>query len=837
MSRRSRHSRHQALRVWFSSIALMLSVQVAQAAGWPTTTFKAHVGNPFIGDKDFIDWVGLAPFEMEDFFGTPDDAVVAEIERAMNEAGRWYQAKGFPAPLMDMGTDDAGNPVYQFYLCTEDSGQKAWDAVWSKLGAPNIGLPWGQCREIAAVNSECGDDPDRNDYMYINYERAMGTDGKLFELSYQSIAHELVHAIEKNTPFGRSAQPCRINEWIGEGIADAISFDLAEDLWEGRRYSPPADDGSIIKRWGVRPYFMPLALPKGEVRMHVSGAQVLGAYGTSSFFRYLADSYKNGWQILYEPSGSGQPGLWQVGLVGPPKRDWKREVAWLNKGIKGKFGLDLAGMYGLFIASYSHRVPPFKATKSMTADQKLEYWVPRNFKDCPTVDISMLGYGTATLDIKKLASACLWVNPTKRPGSAQITFSAASDDKTFLESISIGRADTTLLKRAKVIDTPGLAQAYQTDWRDFPQDGSRRQLYLVSNVAEDPTKSRDGKLTLRAALPGYETSLTNSNLFPAKVAPSPNPPQAKRHAPPLAKQRAETRKMVNEQARMDKESLNDRTSGATSIERVERAMGCQQPFKYEACGAKTVITLEMRPGSYAQLGQTSADGGEAAQIFGSLVTVASSNPMESQQALLKYDERLNQVDGHKIKIEIPLIDYGDTGSFTPAEIEVQMSGNRVLRAVDETDSMGRSKINGQVTIEEFTPMFASGTFRGDLAELEEGPDGRMVYQSRQSIEGRFSSVSPYRNDPRFEKEQQSDLEMARDVGNALGIDGETVNNIINSGAIPGLSGDGSGGGSVGTGADSGGSSGECSCECEARALADDLCAFFCEEEFAACDGP
>jgi hypothetical protein len=33
------------------------------------------------------------------------------------------------------------------------------------------------------------------------------------------------------------------------------------------------------------------------------------------------------------------------------------------------------------------------------------------------------------------------------------------------------------------------------------------------------------------------------------------------------------------------------------------------------------------------------------------------------------------------------------------------------------------------------------------------------------------------------------------------------------------------------------SSGDCSCECDMRAAADELCEFFCEDEFAACENP
>ncbi|NNE06712.1 MAG: hypothetical protein HKN15_13405 [Xanthomonadales bacterium] len=672
--------------------------------------------------------------------------------------------------------------------------------------------------------------------MYVNYERALDASGRLTEFSYATLAHELVHTVDSNTPYGRSSQACRVNEWINEGIADALAYDMAEELWEGKRYRRSHTNADIAKRWGVRPYTEPLVQENSRLKLHVSGAEVLGAYGTSSFFRYIADSYSRGWKVLYS-TDSGTPelwGLWQRPLASGNRRDWQREVDWLDEGLKAKFGIGLSGVYGLFINSYSHRVPPFGQVKGMSPEDKLDWWVPRIFGECESINISLVGHGTATFDLKQLGSACFWVEPTKRPGLAQITFSAASDDQSFLGSLSIGRADTTLLQRAKVIHTPGLAQEFQTDWRDFPQDGEKRTLYLISNIASKPSRTRPGTVTIRAALPGYETSLTKANLFPSKVAPAPTKAEEKRHAPRLSEQRNGTRKMLEQQAKLDKDSLNDRVSGATRLQRQTRVLGCTQPFVYEACGPRTTVQLELRPGTYMQVGQASADGGEAAQAFGSLMTIATSNPMKAQKAMVEYDARLQQVDGHAITLEFPLIDYGDTGMFTNAEIRVQMSGNRTFRAIAPPDASGRTRLTGTVSIEEYTPMAARGTFEGGLAEMAEAADGSLVYHERQRISGRFSTVSPYRDDPRIEKEKQPEDEIAQDIANALGISAESLQSMRAKGLIPSSSGSTAGAGAAAAEVSS---DGECSCECEARATADELCAFYCEEEFAACDGP
>jgi hypothetical protein len=74
--------------------------------------------------------------------------------------------------------------------------------------------------------------------------------------------------------------------------------------------------------------------------------------------------------------------------------------------------------------------------------------------------------------------------------------------------------------------------------------------------------------------------------------------------------------------------------------------------------------------------------------------------------------------------------------------------------------------------------------------------------------------------------------MADDVGKALGVPAATMRSLRQQGVIPG-------GESPGTPSSGGGGSGAavgggCDCDCANKGTVDELCEFFCEEEFAAC---
>jgi hypothetical protein len=276
--------------------------------------------------------------------------------------------------------------------------------------------------------------------MIVNSTQSLDSQGRLNELGYQTLAHELMHAIVANTAMGRSDPDCKAQGWITEGIPDAISFDIAEKLWDSR-YTLGMTSPDVIKRYGYRPYLETLP-QRGSVAIP-GGGDLKDTYSTSSFWRYLADSHPEGWKVLLTPGGTGAKGLLDRPLGGA---GWRNEVDWLNQALLDKFNHDLGEMYGLFVNNFALRLAPMASYQGKPAEQNLDHWSKIVFGGCKKVDLPDKGSQTVSLHMKHLGSACILVKPVTQLGLVQVSFIASSNDKSLLEDIVVGRAGTTLVR-------------------------------------------------------------------------------------------------------------------------------------------------------------------------------------------------------------------------------------------------------------------------------------------------------------------------------------------------------------------------------------------------------
>ena len=565
---------------WFLSAIVLSLIAIfslpAQAADpWPTTRFQVFAGNPFAENTNIdVDW-----FEFEEHVFGLDEDVRNDIERAFQEAAQWYQQRGFPPPVLEPMVNTEDGPAYRVYVCSRDWDQKAYAWIFGENHS-FAGLEWHECGWDFRTNStnlglyvpDCPQVPGRSKFMVVNSDSSLGANGKLNEAGYQTIAHELMHTIVANTSFRRSDPGCKATGWIEESIADAISIDLAEDLRKGR-YREGNSNGAVIKRYGYRPYLE--RLPQaGSVPIPNASGSTPAKYTTSSFWRYIADAHPNKWKVLVTqeiPGATAPPGLLDIPLEGT---GWRNEVNWLNMGLRNQFNLRLRDLYSLFVNYLPYQIAPLNHYNNKSAQDSLEHWVGLLFGSCESVDLTSSSSKTFTLNIKGLASACVWVEPTNAPGMIQITFQAANADLDLLKAISIGRSGTALLSRAVPI---GHAKhdpsQYLASWRDYPQDGSKRTLYVITNVAHEPEDSEARQVTFTAALPDNKNSArNNSSLPPRRVAQPPQKPAYNKHAPSLAQQRSKTAKMVQEQVNLDKKTLNPNVSNSTRAIRRPNAL-------------------------------------------------------------------------------------------------------------------------------------------------------------------------------------------------------------------------------------------------------------------------
>lgn len=285
---------------------------------------------------------------------------------------------------------------------------------------------------------------------------------------------------------------------------------------------------------------------------------------------------------------------------------------------------------------------------------------------------------------------------------------------------------------------------------------------------------------------------------------------------------------------LDKESLNANVSAATQVSRRPKQPACPEPFKTAACGPQTSISLGLAPGTYIQPGQTNTSGGIAGQAFSGLQAMAQTSMWDTEPRMRALADVTDGIDGSQVAIAIPLIDYGFTGTIDNAAITVNMSGDKSYSAIGTPDESGWAPLIGSVTIEEYSPAVLIGSFSASLGELETSPLGQPVRRSRGTVSGTFTSVAPYLADERSQIILDSNEQMADDIVNAMGLPADMIFSMKQDGSlingappVPGSPGTSSGG-VLQTG---------CSCECSMRAVADELCELFCEEEFEACENP
>ena len=779
--------------------------------------------------------------------------VLQHVQRAVNEAAHWYRAQGFPEPKLNTVVNTPEGPAYQVYLCKQRQSLLEDAAAW--LNHPS---PFSRCDPADGSGQYlpvCNNEHSRNQIFYLVAPKVLDSQGKLTDGGYQTIAHELFHAIAANSPAMTSDPNCKVGKWISEGLADGIGYDLLHDLsvaeeagngaynapevWAGR-FAHASNDNAVGKSWGIRPYNIPLPHPNGEanreVPMPVSGAPAWPWYHSSSFWRYVAHASGEGWRVLTtSPYGNGK------GLLDIPfpqgYSGWQRDVYWLHQGLRGKFGLGLNMVYADFVNDYALRLPPISrfGTASPVLEQ-VRSWANMTFDTCKEITLtSERPFDVVTLKLDAMAAACIWVHPTHWPDTTQISFQAYSGDTELLEDIIIGRPGAGVLSRPNQVG--GLPADGQNIgiWPDYPQDGSKPSLYIVSNVAKKhPARTMPREIELWVSLPD---NVVDQRSVPQGLATrpleDPHLPVRKRQIPSRTQKQKQTADKVAQQMERDKRTLSPNVRAATDLSRQASIPHCSDPFKFAPCGPHLTVSLSLAPGTYIIPGATTAQGGIAAQVFGGLQAMSRTS-MGDQTATLTYlDDHLDRIDASQVSIALPLIDYGFTGSFDNASITVAMSGERSLRTIGPPDASGRTPLTGQVTIEEYSPMQLRGSFSAPLAEFLPATSDATPprYVRRETITGRFQIVAPWLADERVERLQlDSPEDIAYDIADTLGISPDAVQDMQQRGMFNGQNRQPA----AGSDNETFNLDGECTCECSMRTRADELCELLCEEEFAAC---
>lgn len=793
--------------------------------------------------------------------------IIPEMENFLSQVAAEYSSMGFVDPVtkgkLDSVVRDAnGQPAIRFYIYRSKNplSPQAWyDDILECDGFRSRRVFIINTAKFAPVN-ELG-------------RRVMrGVD-------WATLAHELMHPIIRSSPFINDN--CRVGGWISEGIPDAISMDLTRKIRGARFFEAlePHKGGSILKIYGIRNYGNPL-------QEHVRGVGATAEekhnhnYPTSSFWRYLAEAKYSKSREPHKPYPGSRPnaGLdhsfvdysYVVDLfntkhpysLNPIKANPIGDIRWVNEFLKSEPHIksSLSRMYSRFIASFAQyhldRIGPARQSASPRnvtwAAPSQEKWMKVLFDGCVQAgsDIGSEEGAYAAVRVHPNAATCIQASPPTGPVAPDTSVRIQTiADLEVLQQLRIGLPDGTIVNAPEIYSLFGEQDPYIAIWT-LPLFGVNQDTYILSNMAKQPHLSKRFNGELYFSLGTWESDLTTVPM------PPPAPVESSDGWRPTKREQL---KKKSEQARAD--PLNHLLP-FPSVKRsgYNKPARCNpQRLSLNMCGPQLKIKLMLAPfGAVA-----SVRGTGAMELFQDAAGFSGANPMLVMQqqftAMVEVERQMQARDGNSIRIAIPKIDYGFSGSFDNAVILVDKAkdpkrdNSQHYRAigppVPRADGPGEISAppSGKVTIDEYSHLMLRGSFSAGL--VDDGPHTAAEPVIVKTISGSFSIPSPFEGDEdfqmvaeHFEQEMiQNSLEMMptghapmQDILQQVGTPPELICQKMDKFQLRAM-----GMEEACRGAASGGNLTQCSCDCDERPVEElqQVCKTQCRNAWKKCPVP
>src|SRR5690606_22383140 len=248
------------------------------------------------------------------------------------EVARLYQDLGFADPVASGHLESVpgrdGDPVIRLYFQTPKESPGL---------APIMG---------AYVSRNPDKDIWRSS-LNVNIAKAI-INGRVPDIGYQTLAHELFHAVLAASAFKANGRA--YGRWMSEGMPDALGYYAARKL-RRLRFAQEHTDIQFIKVYGGRSYALPLEDPDEELGDH---------YFTSSFWRYLAElthASKNG-KPHPGPGAAQEDYSYLADFLATPHSGPDNptgQIAWLNRNTRSHphIRMDLATVHAKFVAVFA----------------------------------------------------------------------------------------------------------------------------------------------------------------------------------------------------------------------------------------------------------------------------------------------------------------------------------------------------------------------------------------------------------------------------------------------------------------------------------------------------
>lgn len=599
----------------------------------------------------------------------------------------------------------------------------------------------------------------------MSTNRACSTGRDLATHTLEHLAHELFHCVQRQYPVYHKNR----GDWLIEGTAEAVGHDTAYALRGIEQERGPQF------RWHARNYALPLArrirgrdyeIPDAEKKNY---HEDFGGYHTASFWRYLAEEAaarddggragvsEDDVDYAYLHHFFQTPG---IGMSAEADADW------LDSALEDRFGVGLEQVFPDFISVFADYVPERGSFGEATDEFDRQKWRDILFDGGCELESLSADAPTATtrMEIDTVAARCVAIDfyPDSggNSGLADIDLHVSAKNRGTLEQLVIGTAGGDQVAQPIIVDHPELpGGGHFGSWRLRVRTGER-QVFVISNVAEQPGDTYPVAIELQMTASGWGSSMTE---------PRPESPSTKdalsADDDPDAKGETPSRDAVRDSARetveTGLEAMSARSADGMSVEVKDDEPACDEPFLSEPCGPTTRIELSLMPGGALGGGASGlalGRGGLLGQSLAAAGAVRDTGVEESNSRALERMEEIAGTEGSMVSIAIPAIDYGFAGSFDNALIRVSAGEvgrfyeSRGPEDIDPT-SARRYPLKGRVTIEEFRPSVMRGRFSATLTDEAArkgtpGPDEALPVAD--TIDGRFVIAAPWRGDDRIE---------------------------------------------------------------------------------------
>ena len=688
------------------ALALMLLYTFPVSAAWTNTRF--HIEGLSGAEKTFL-------------------------ETYLSEVGRLYSQWDFEPTTLETDSID-GEDIYVVRFTKEKHEGKGTVALSYKRGCTN-------------------QKPTSSIYVPI-IPLYFDAQGQMTDKLLQDLAHELFHTVQYAYPMFYKNN-CDVHEWITEATAEAVGIEAARRVYGvgpvsacqiGRRsYQKEIRNQVIWPRPGCDK-------PNGYKNPYTTNAfwRFLGEYtahdSRPEAMRHRWPDYRYLHELLKHP------------LQGLSREE---EYRWLDEALDEKLGFQFAATYASFASTFADywekprrsKYPEYKEPNNEEEEDWFRgKWLKALFGECVplTASLDVNPIASDDFEVEAVGSRCIEVIPDLS-ASIDYVFIAGGGSGVDFDAFTISKVsgeERVIPRPLQSGDEPGSSWRFHVD-----AQAGKAAYFILTNVSSIAEASKNQTLNLRLVPEGISSSL-DAQAPPSGTNPTGNSNQ---NSPPSGSQPGQATPRDTEAAKKADEDFDkgfDTVHWQTSVRAVDLPK-CDRPFVARACGAATSIGMLRNIGNTGMLTEALRPEMSLERMVDVMGGVAAQGGGNINSKLYEAHVRNQSTDGASISLVFPRIDYGFTGSFSNARIDVSKAITEQNKNPGSYEAIGPGYVGecgegyfpqtGKVTIDEASRQVLRGSYSATLID-NSTMDGCESLSIAKSVTGRFSIALPVLGD-------------------------------------------------------------------------------------------